>query len=765
MGKEWYFAGRSSKRGVVGVGGEAEAETQAPSGCMCAVFQFFDFHPFHFPNINQHHQQEQTSFKPPSCTSEDHTTVPKGAEAPRNSLESEDGDGTVSSLSSKEEDFKIPKNIVQIKTSGGTRASGGNLNDLSSELAGSPGTKTPTLVARLMGLDLLPGANSPSFSSCLSTPNTQGNVSHLHHHLRHKQHVQTKHRNSIDSSDIASTRSLPETPRISSARRSDVDHHHRLSLQINKENMNLGEDLELPRLSFSKRKSDENNGRSPSYYARQIVKQVKESVSRKVGQDITNTSLKTREENVGQFRSKKSPKTSSLKAIDETETNPDKQSNQSPYFPRLRFIDKHKPNTTTTSTPSSLTTKDQNMLKLPPPPPVNTQPHLPRVLTKPKAQTLVPEQQEFHQNNKSVPKCKKATNEKFNSRLIKRPPQTSDIIRNKQEEPFIILRPTSPTGASDIKNTKSKKNHHPLSSNILLNNINNVPNLLPVKTDPSPPATKIPSKQSQVCDTCHQESKSSSQLSSCARQRYKQEGTTTTLLATRDRSENKPNNGAFSFSSTTVVQPHTPQELQYITAILARTTALKSQGIPTTLSLNQGWFSPTNPLDPSIFHHLEHPESDKDRNFSPKDQLGHRWNRRLLFDLVDEVLREILGPQEGEREKKRLWFLKGGVCNQKGSVVGLVERVWERVEEFPRAKCEVLEDIDELVDMQREKDGEKMEEEGEGLVAEIEGNIWDTLVHETVVVMDCWGNAKKQKLLLYDDDSKIPSHVCSLNQF
>ena len=35
MGKEWYFAGRSSKRGV---GGGAEAETQAPSGCMCAVF-------------------------------------------------------------------------------------------------------------------------------------------------------------------------------------------------------------------------------------------------------------------------------------------------------------------------------------------------------------------------------------------------------------------------------------------------------------------------------------------------------------------------------------------------------------------------------------------------------------------------------------------------------------------------------------------------------------------------------------------------------
>ena len=94
----------------------------------------------------------------------------------------------------------------------------------------------------------------------------------------------------------------------------------------------------------------------------------------------------------------------------------------------------------------------------------------------------------------------------------------------------------------------------------------------------------------------------------------------------------------------------------------------------------------------------------------------------------------------------------------------LVKRVWKRVEEFPRAKCEVLEDIDELIDLQREKDGERMEEEGEELVAEIEGNIWDTLVHETVIVMDCWENAKKEKLLLYDD-SKISSHVCSLSQF
>ena len=157
------------------------------------------------------------------------------------------------------------------------------MTDLSSEISTSPGTKTPTLVARLMGLDLLPNPNSPSFSSPLSTPNSQGKnniIQHLHQVRTKQQQFQTKARNSIDSSEIT---------RMSSSRKTDFD-HHRLSLQINKENNLGGEDFELPRFSFSKRKIDENSCKSPSQYAKQIVKQVKESVvSRKVGQDITNT--------------------------------------------------------------------------------------------------------------------------------------------------------------------------------------------------------------------------------------------------------------------------------------------------------------------------------------------------------------------------------------------------------------------------------------------------------------------------------------------
>ncbi|KAE9617324.1 hypothetical protein Lal_00035031 [Lupinus albus] len=689
MGKEWYWASKSSKRvAEVETQTQTQTQTENPSGCMCAFFQFFDFHPFHFTTINN--QQQQTTFNSASYIQQDHNAIPKGAEAPRNSLESEGG--TIS-FPSKEEIFKIPKNI-QIKTSRDTKTttSGGNLNDLSN----SPGIKTPTLVARLMGLDLLPHSPSSSSSSCIPTSNPQCNVPNLHH-LRPKQHIQTKPRNSIDS-EIGATRSLPETPRISSARRSDVEYHHRLSLQINKENnIVLGEDFDLPKSSFSKRRYDENNSISPSHYARQIVKQVKESVARKVGQDITNTlksKEQTKEEILGQLRIKKSSKTSEHS-----------NSNHSSYSPRLRFMDstnKHKQSTT----PLPLIPKDQNQS--------TQQPQLPRVLTKPKPPqpALLPYQQEL-QKQKTVPKCKNVSNEIFNSK-IKRPPQTTDIIRNKQEDSFITIRPTSPTRFNDIKPTKSKKTRS--LSNTILDNINSVPNILPIKIDPSPPATKIPQKQ----------------LSDGWSHKYKQEGTNT--LATREsrnNEEDKPNGTA----STMVAQEHKP-EFQYITGILNRTITT------TKLVFFNQWFSPTHPLDPSIFQHLEQHHNDKGFNFTAKHQLGHRWNRKLLFELVDEVLLEIISPRKRE---KKLWFLHG-CCWYEGNVEGLVESVWKRIERFPCAKCEVLEDIDGLIkseDMEKVKveSEEGLEEEGEKLVAEIEADIWDKLMHETIMAMDGHGTS------------------------
>ncbi|KAI4347482.1 hypothetical protein L6164_008292 [Bauhinia variegata] len=693
MGKEGYWAGRSSSKKSAAA---ADTETPSSTGCMCAVFQFFDFHLFI--------HQQQASFKPNSCNIPQDYNVLKDAEAPRNSLESEKG--PMASIS-KEENFKFPS--IRVKTSGSTKARAGTASDLSSEISNSPGAKTPTLVARLMGLDLLPDANSPSSSSCLSPANSQGNPKL--HYLRHRQHILTRPRNSTDS-DIGSTRSLPETPRISAARRSDVD-NHRLSLQINKENVALGEVLELPRLSsYTRRKLEEPSGRSPSQYARQIVKQVKESVSRKAGLDITNTVKsreQAREELVGQLRIKKSSKVS-MKVLDEC--SPGKQSTPS-CSPRLsRFADsnKYKPSTT----PAPLTPKDQNSQPLKPPPSsaVNVQPQFTRVLTKKKSQTL---KEQGLKTQKPVQKCKKIANERFSPGL-KKPPQTSDIIRNKKEDSFV--RPPSPNRANDIK-AKSKKSH-PLSSNLL----NTAPNLLPVKTDPSPPATKLPQSQSQESDT--QESKCNSQLSSCSRQTYKQE--VTCILATRDGIKEDKSAGD---STTGADAP----EFQYVTGILSRTGVEKG----TTVSITER-LSSCHPLDPSIFYYLEQNPTSisssttminaQDNIFTLNNQLVLRCNRRLLFDLVDVILMEILRPYKSWMGCDLLF------CNEiEGSQ--LIERVYKKIRSFPCANCQALEDIEALIeeDMPKTKlqGAEALEEEGEGIVAEIENNIWETLVHETVM--------------------------------
>ncbi|XP_028768561.1 uncharacterized protein LOC114726162 [Neltuma alba] len=740
MGKEGgYWGGRSSKR--------AEAET--PSGCISAFFQLFDFHPFHF---SLQHQPQASS----NCH-HDTVTIPKGTEAPRNSLESEEG-LMVSSISSKEENLKIPKNSkLFIKTSAGISSNGNklaNVNDL------SPGTKTPTLVARLMGLDLLPDAQSPSSSSpssssttttsssCLSATKSQVN-SHLHHHqhqhrhLRPRQHnvIITKPRHSMDDS-IAASRFLPDTPRISSARRSDVE--HRLSLQINKENMGVGENLELPRFSFSKVKKFEeqhsSNNKSPRHYAKQIVKQMKESMmSRKVGIDVTNTVKNNKRsgeqerggEFVGQFmRSKKSPRTPTTSSVSKVAGNelssPGKVSNNPSCSPRLRFMDPKNKLSTVSTTGNEDQISPQPVVKL------DNQPQaVSSVLAQAKPQPILFEEQEaqFQTQKSSVPKCKKAANEKFSPRLKK------PIIRNKQDESFV--RPlSSPNRASDIKSTSKSKKNHPLLIKLL--NLNTVQNINS-NTLPAAVNTKIPQKQTQVCDA--REAKyCSSQLFSGSSQTYTKEATSSScILSTTTTGESNVDELDKRKISGSMLNYNGP-EFEYVSSILSRTgLAVKKEGRSTrttvvSVSLFRQWLSPTQPLDPSIFHHLEQQfqnqnqnenptsnifsASSQDGNLRPKYDLGVRSNRRLLFDLVNETLLEGLGPYYDE------------------------EMVWERITgRFLNKKCEVLEDIDALVEMEDMGKTMMKMKSAEALMAEIEGNIMDTLLHETVRMVTecgCW---------------------------
>jgi len=243
------------------------------------------------------------------------------------------------------------------------------------------------------------------------------------------------------------------------------------------------EDLEFSRFSYFRRKElgveDNENNRSstPSQYARQIVKQMKEKVSRKVGLDITNTIANVRDQGrtdhqlVSQFKSRKLSKAFAKANVEES--SPGKHVSTASFSPRLRFLE---PKTTKTSTtPPSTKDRASHFSKtsssILSSVPSNAQP---------KPQTL--QKQQVPSGQKSIQKSKGIAGERFGQRL-KKPPQTSDIIRNKQEEPFV--RPSTTT----TPDKKCKKT--PLSNDLL--NIT-VPTLLPLKKDPSPPATRIPQK-------------------------------------------------------------------------------------------------------------------------------------------------------------------------------------------------------------------------------------------------------------------------------
>ncbi|KAK0598604.1 hypothetical protein LWI29_036228 [Acer saccharum] len=745
MGKEWYWSGSRSSTSKRGDNNNTTTST-TPSGCMSAVFHLFDFHHFQFPLNHHQHHHHQSPFI--SHHHEDHHhTVLKGVEAPRNSLELEETPSlsTSSNLKQEEEEevenFKIPMGI-QIKTNNNTRSSKSNYDSASSsEISSSSpgGSKTPNLVARLMGLDLLPDqtTNSSSFQEPLPTK-LNLNHHHHHHHLRPTRQalLQPLQNKSIILHDVitttsgSGTRSLPETPRISSARRSDVDYHHRLSLQINKENISSsgGEEVEFSRFSYLRRREikeeeEYRSSSSPSQYAKQIVKQVKESVSRKVGLDITNTLknrqiLQSREEIFSQLKTKKSSSRALNKLVSENQsTSPGKHSSS----PRLsRFLEPKQK----LVTPPPTTATD---LK------IQAQPIRVNLSSKPKLQQQQQRSQSTSHDHRPAKKCKKAA--AGEQRLIKRPPKTADVIRNKQEESFVRPSSTGNMRANNADKNYSKKT--PLSNSTLLINISSVPSSthLPVKKDPSPPATKIPQKQVllNAQSSKRVSTSSSTQLSSNPSQiSYKQQVATRTLVARDNNNINDRSNGGVATMTTTATTTTTTvggaEHQEYIIRILKRTGLDKHTPVSFTT-----WFSPSHPLDPSIFHHLE----NNDNPTSDSGQLSLLCNRKLLFQLVDEILVDVLKPVINIKP----WCnVIGSICRgcyYYGYMHGsdLIDTLSLVVGSFPCADCRVLEDIDGLID----KDLPKMklqnemawEEEGEGVVMEIEKDILDSLIHET----------------------------------
>lgn len=221
---------------------------------------------------------------------------------------------------------------------------------------------------------------------------------------------------------------------------------------------------------------------------------------------------------------------------------------------------------------------------------------------------------------------------------------------------------------------------------------------------------------SQVFDA--QESKCGSQLSSCSSQEYKHEETHT--LKTQEISIIDDRSNSVFTTAASGAEYH-----EYVTNILSCTGIDRDTIVSFT-----NWFSPSHPLDPSIFHQLEHYQ----HTTTPSHELGYECNRKLLFNLVDEILVEILKPFINMKPWAASSII-GHDCYHIGSQ--LIDTLCEKIGSFPRAKCCVLEDIDGLVDKDLKVQSEMaFEEEGEGIVMEIEKDILDTLMHE--MAMEFW---------------------------
>lgn len=164
------------------------------------------------------------------------------------------------------------------------------------------------------------------------------------------------------------------------------------------------------------------------------------------------------------------------------------------------------------------------------------------------------------------------------------------------------------------------------------------------------------------------------------------------------------------------------------------------------------WYSSSLPIDPVIFHQLElrlptfpteerHPQSKSEEEVTLLGSLRHRWNRKLLFHLVEEILGDLLGWSypTTPTTTHQCHPIKQQDTDRRSRADGeaLLRELLRQIRSFPAADCQVVGDIDALVagDMPEAKIRRLMlhpsvVEEAEDIVLELEHEIFDGLLGE-----------------------------------
>ncbi|KAG2564659.1 hypothetical protein PVAP13_7NG078790 [Panicum virgatum] len=135
-----------------------------------------------------------------------------------------------------------------------------------------------------------------------------------------------------------------------------------------------------------------------------------------------------------------------------------------------------------------------------------------------------------------------------------------------------------------------------------------------------------------------------------------------------------------SSSGSAAVPLEEDPEYGYLRSVLERGGFMRSA--PPPRRPFKGHNSVASPVDPIVFHLLELELPADEARLGP---LRHRWNRKLLFHLAQELLADLL------------LGLDSPAPAPEPSGPPLLGMVWRKVRSFPAADCQVVGDIDALV--------------------------------------------------------------------
>ncbi|CAL9202852.1 unnamed protein product, partial [Musa hybrid cultivar] len=278
MGREWQWSPRPLARG---------AYKESHPGCMSGMLHYLHFQHLLFAGSSSKAQAVSSLSLPPRI---DHNSQQlEGMEAPRNSLELDDGKASSSTSTVEDEFYDVPVGIeIAPRLVSLSKNKKKTLIEEEKRSSSAETPRTPCLVARLMGLEISadqassPTPKTPPLREPQAKSRVRNNNKNVggHQYTRRESPSPRQPLGSLSCNVAASprvrmvdagSRSLPETPRVSSATSCDVD--PRFSLQLNKSTTYSATRSMKNEFVWHQ---DENRSPRSHRYAREIVEQVKE---------------------------------------------------------------------------------------------------------------------------------------------------------------------------------------------------------------------------------------------------------------------------------------------------------------------------------------------------------------------------------------------------------------------------------------------------------------------------------------------------------